>query len=151
MSEGRIRVTADDSEAQEVIARAEQQVEDLAARASTVTLGVTRSVSQAVTALNAVVNTGLSVLDIMGIAVDETLKAAIQMILSYAQQLALIATSSSLINPVYAAAVATVAVTINARAIQLQAAGAADAKAGLDKARSLMNQITQNIVIFTRR
>ena len=145
-----IRVEADASDAQMVIARASDQLEVMQNKARLVDLNITRSVSAGVAALSSLAAVGLATFDFLGIAIDEVLKATIQLVLGYAQQLALIATSTSAINPIYAGILATAAATLQARAIQMQAQGAADAKASLDKARTLMWNVTQSLIIVTR-
>lgn len=111
---------------------------------------VTRSMSAIMASVSIVVRVGMDVLDVFGITIDTIHKEIINMILSYAQQLTLIAVSSSGINPAYAAAVATVAMTLQARAIQLQAAGDKDAKEAMDNARRLMRDVSSSMVILTR-
>ena len=112
---------------------------------------VKRSISNMVAGLSATVRVGFDVLDVFGVTIDTIHKATVNLMLSYATQLALIATSTSVINPIYAGILATAAAALQARAIQLQAEGAADAKAALDKSRRLMTDLTTSLVILTRR
>ena len=145
-----IRVEADASDAITVIDRARGQLQLMQNKARLLDINIKRSVTAGVAALSSLAAVGFAAFDLLGIAIDEVLKATIQLILSYATQLALIASSTSVINPIYAGILATAAATLQARAIQLQAQGAADAKASLDKARNLMFTVTQSLVIITR-
>ena len=113
---------------------------------------VKRSLAGVVAAMSATVRLGVSVLDVFGITIDKVLEQTINLILSYAQQLSLaaMAYATSPITAPYAVALATIAATLQARAIQLQAAGATEAKAELEKSKRLMDDLTTSILIMSR-
>jgi len=145
-----IRVELETAAAESWIARAKLQLNRIGWRIQEADLQIAQSLSSAVSGLNALANTAFAAFDLLGVAIDESLEATISLILSYAQQMALIAASTSAVNPAYAAALATLSATLNARAIQLQAEGQAEAREKLQKAQRLMSQVTQSLIIFTR-
>jgi len=139
-------------EIQEQLEQVEQSEDEIIEKSKDMEAKVTMSASAAVAAISSVVRVGMSVMDVFDIAIDQTLKAIIDMLLTYAVQLALIAATMAS-NPVTAPlgiTTATIAMTIQAKAIQLQATGASEGKEAMEKARRLMSNLTQTITIMSR-
>ena len=150
MSEEQVKVTADDTMAQAVIAKAEAQVEQLGRHVELAELRVTRSLSAAVSGISALSRIGLKSLKLFGVAIDKTFEALIGSILSYAQNLAMIAAGTAAVNPVYAGLIASAGFVVQLQAIKLQQEGQAEAEQKLREAESLMQDITSSLIIFTR-
>jgi len=137
-------------EIQQQLEQVEVKEDEIIEKTQEVEEKVTRSLSATVAGISAVVRVGMDVLDVFGITIDVVLKETVNLILGFVTQIALIATSMAPVNAPYAAALAIIAATMQARAIQLQATGASESKEAMDKARRLMSDLTTSIIIITR-
>lgn len=130
-----IRVEAESSQAEAVIARAEQQAERVGAKISTV-------LSRTAYLASTLGSFSLTMLDLAGVAVDETIEALYRIMLSWTTQMIALAGAQAASGNMVAAALLTSAMAAyQAKATLEQAQAREEARDHLDKARRATEEI----------
>jgi len=101
-----------------------------------------RAITKFALALNLVVSSALSILDVLGIQIDTVYKQLIQMLVSYTNQLLMISVSMSVINPALAVAFASAAAMLQSVAIVQAGIDQREAAQQLQSAGSILRNLS---------